>query len=59
MQCDICGEEVENSDELAKHKEKLHAMSEGEQGGDEREMETPEVPEPESEPIIVPPPQGR
>ena len=58
MQCDICGEEVENSDELAKHKEKLHAMADGDEGG-EKEMETPEVPEPEPEPIILPPPQAR
>lgn len=55
MQCDICGEEVENSDELAKHKEKLHSMSEGEQGG-EREMETPEPGPEEPAPIITPAP---
>jgi hypothetical protein len=56
LQCDICGEEVENSVDLAKHKEKLHAMGEGEQGG-EPEMETPELePEDEPKPIITPAP---
>jgi hypothetical protein len=48
--CDICGEEVENSEELAKHKERMHAM-----GGDKPEQESTEVPE-ESE---VPEPAQR
>lgn len=30
MQCDICGEEVDNSGELAKHMEKMHAIEEPE-----------------------------
>jgi hypothetical protein len=25
MECDICGEDVENSDDLQKHKERAHA----------------------------------
>ena len=40
MTCDICGEEVENSEELAKHKERMHAM-----GGEKPEQESPELPE--------------
>jgi hypothetical protein len=48
--CDICGEDVENSEELAKHKERMHAI-----GGDKPEQESPEVPE-ESE---VPEPAQR
>jgi hypothetical protein len=48
--CDICGEEVENSEDLAKHKERMHAM-----GGDKPEQESTELPE-ESE---VPEPAQR
>jgi hypothetical protein len=49
--CDICGEEVVNSEDLAKHKERMHAM-----GGDKPELESPdlaeesEVPEPAQQP---------
>jgi hypothetical protein len=39
VNCDICGEEVENSEELAKHKERMHAM-----GGDTPSEESPEMP---------------
>ncbi len=28
MRCDICDEEVDNSEDLAKHMEKMHAMGE-------------------------------
>jgi hypothetical protein len=35
--CDICGEEVENSEDLANHKERMHAM-----GGDKPEQEPTE-----------------
>jgi hypothetical protein len=38
--CDICGEEVENSEELAKHRERMHAM-----GGDKPEEGSSELPE--------------
>jgi hypothetical protein len=34
MECDICGQEVGNSEELEKHKERLHAAG----GGDNLEM---------------------
>jgi hypothetical protein len=40
VNCDICGEAVENSDELAKHKERMHAT-----GGDTPKEESPELPE--------------
>ena len=30
MQCDICGEVVDNSEDLAKHMEKMHAIAETE-----------------------------
>jgi len=47
VKCDICGEELENSDALAKHKERMHAMGEAEEK--ERELETPgEKEEPET-----------
>jgi hypothetical protein len=29
MQCDICGEDVENSEDLQKHKERVHATGVG------------------------------
>jgi hypothetical protein len=28
VECDICGAEVDNSEDLAKHKEKMHAVAE-------------------------------
>jgi hypothetical protein len=30
MECDICGQEVENSEDLMKHKEQAHAAGVGE-----------------------------
>ena len=47
MKCDICGEELGNSEALAKHKEQMHPMGEKEDGA--REMETPGVEEQEIE----------
>jgi hypothetical protein len=38
--CDICGEEVDNSEELAKHKERMHAT-----GADNPEAEASDLPE--------------
>ncbi len=40
MQCNICGEEVDNSEDLAQHMEKMHAL--GDTEGPEVK-ETPEV----------------
>ena len=41
MQCNICGEEVDNSEDLAKHMEQMHALGDA----DEPEKdENPEVP---------------
>jgi hypothetical protein len=40
VQCNICGEEVDNSEDLANHMEKMHALSDVE-GSEERE--NPEV----------------
>ena len=50
MVCEICGEEVENSEDLAKHTERMHAT-----GGDKPAEESTELPE-ESE---VPEPAQR
>lgn len=47
VKCDICGEEVDNSEDLAKHMEKMHAIAEMEEP--EKEAETPteeDVPDP-------------
>jgi len=46
--CDICGEEVDNSEALAQHKEKMHALGE-EEPKKEEAGELPqedEIPEP-------------
>lgn len=42
MECDICGAEVDNSEALASHKEKMHAVAETDQPEKE---ESPDVPE--------------
>ncbi len=55
MECDICGAEVDNSEDLAKHKEQMHAMGETEP---EKE-ESPEVPEEEDVPDPAPINPGR
>jgi hypothetical protein len=52
VQCDICGQEVDNSEALAKHKEEMHAKGEHEEP--EREMENPVVPEPDEVPEPAP-----
>jgi hypothetical protein len=51
MQCDICGEELDNSEDLAKHTEKMHAIGEIEDTENPEEKaaklaEEEEVPEP-------------
>ena len=49
MQCNICGEVVDNSEDLAKHMEKMHAMSETDNPEKEENPEVPkedEVPDP-------------
>jgi len=46
VQCKICGEEVDNSEELAQHMEKMHALADS----DEPEVkENPEAPKEEDE----------
>ena len=46
MECDICGAEVDNSEDLAKHKEKMHAVAETDEPEDEPEKEeSPKVAE--------------
>jgi len=53
VKCDICGEELENSEALAKHKERLHPLGEQEDG--DRELETPRMEEQEiQEPSPMP-----
>jgi len=44
VECDICGAEVDNSEDLAKHKEKMHAVAETDEPEPEKE-ESPEVAE--------------
>jgi hypothetical protein len=54
VQCDICGEEVDNSEALAQHKEKMHAM--GNETPDE-EKESQKLPEEEGIPEPTQPPR--
>jgi hypothetical protein len=37
MKCDICGQDVENSEELQKHKEQEHPAAEGDKSVDNLE----------------------
>ncbi|HEX7265172.1 MAG TPA: hypothetical protein VF383_13440 [Candidatus Dormibacteraeota bacterium] len=37
MECDVCGQVVENSVELEKHKERVHPPSSGDESMDELE----------------------
>jgi hypothetical protein len=41
VNCDICGEEVDNSEALAQHKERMHAVTDD----DSEPEETGELPE--------------
>jgi len=49
VQCKICGEEVDNSEELAKHMEKMHAIEEPDSEETSKPPEEDDVPPP---PII-------
>ncbi len=51
MQCEICGEEVDNSEDLAKHMERMHPGAEPEP----EETSKPPAEEDEPPPPIVPP----
>jgi hypothetical protein len=48
IKCDICGEEVDNSEDLAKHMEKMHAIAETEKPEEKaaKEAEEDDVPDP-------------
>jgi hypothetical protein len=37
MECDICGQDVENSEDLQKHKERMHATPVGDKSLDNLE----------------------
>jgi hypothetical protein len=52
VNCDICGEEVDNSEALAQHKERMHAMgSENPEPEETGELpEEQEAPEPAQRP---------
>jgi hypothetical protein len=49
VQCNICGEEVDNSEDLAAHMEKMHALGETD---NPEQVETPEGDVPDPAPII-------
>ena len=51
MQCNICGEEVDNSEDLANHMEKMHAVADTE---DPEVKENPEVPQEDEVPDPAP-----
>ena len=56
VHCDICGEEVDNSEDLAKHMEKMHALAET---GEPEEDETPKAPADDDVPDPAPIVPGR
>ena len=37
MECDICGQDVKNSEELQKHRERMHPTGEGDKSMDNLE----------------------
>ncbi|HWO46123.1 MAG TPA: C2H2-type zinc finger protein, partial [Methylomirabilota bacterium] len=51
VQCNICGEEVDNSEDLANHMEKMHAVADTE---DPEVKENPEVPQEDEVPDPAP-----
>jgi hypothetical protein len=56
MECEMCGQEVANSEELQKHREREHPYPADE--GIKAEGETPDLMTPESEPSEAPEPAG-
>jgi hypothetical protein len=52
VECEICGQEVDNSEDLQKHKERLHPVSQS----DDSSLEKPDLMDEtsESEPDEVP-----
>jgi hypothetical protein len=51
MKCDICGEEVDNSEDLAKHMEKMHAVAETEKPEEKADKEAAQEELPDPAPI--------
>ncbi len=54
MQCNICGEEVDNSEDLANHMEKMHAVGEADEPEQEKNPEVPELPKEDEVPDPAP-----
>lgn len=52
MQCNICGEEADNSEDLAKHMEKMHAVEETDKPEEETSQPPAEDDIPDPGPII-------
>ena len=53
VHCNICGEEADNSEDLAKHMEKMHSIDEtGEPGEEETSKPPAEDDVPDPRPII-------
>jgi hypothetical protein len=55
MECEMCGQEVANSEELQKHRERMHPYP-ADEGATKGEGETPDFMTPESEPSEAPEP---
>jgi hypothetical protein len=45
MKCDICGQDVENSEDLKQHKEQAHPTGVGAKSMDSQEKERPDLSE--------------
>ena len=52
MHCSICGEEADNSEDLAKHMEKMHALEETDKPEEETSKPPAEGDFPDPGPII-------
>lgn len=54
MQCNICGEEVANSEDLAKHIERVHPIAESGQAEPDESPEKPDEQDVPKPPAIIP-----
>jgi hypothetical protein len=56
MECEMCGQEVANSEELQKHRERMHPYP-SDEGATKAEGESPAFMTPESEPEPIEAPE--
>ena len=59
MECEMCGQEVANSEELQRHRERLHPYPDGKGGTSVEDGEKPDLMAPEPETADPEPAQRR